>query len=122
MAAEPLGVADAQLAQHRGADAPPTLRPGQVLVLDNLKAHQGEQVRRAIEARGASLWFLPTYSPDLTPIAETFSKLKALLSRAAARTRPALTAAVRAALRAIGPSPRRTRAAGTPTAATLFPL
>jgi transposase len=79
----------------------PTLRPGQIVVLDNLKAHQGERVRAAIEARGAELWFLPAYSPDLSPIEEAFSKLKALLRRAAARTGEALTAAIRAALTAI---------------------
>jgi transposase len=85
----------------------PTLRPGQIVVLDNLKAHQGEPVRRAIEARGASVWFLPAYSPDLTPIEEAFSKLKALLRRAAARTRDALADAIRAALRAITPADAR---------------
>jgi transposase len=77
------------------------------VVLDNLKAHQGKRVRRAIEARGASLWFLPTYSPNLTPIEEAFSKLNVLLHRAAARTCEALTHAIRAAVRAITPQDAR---------------
>lgn len=81
----------------------PTLRPGQIVVLDNLTAHRGERVRQAIEAQGASVWFLPAYSPDLTPIEEAFSKFKALLRRAAARTREALADAIRAALAAITP-------------------
>ena len=79
----------------------PTLRPGQIVVLDNLSAHHGERARAAIEARGAELWFLPTYSPDLNPIEEAFSKLKELLRRAAARTHEALTEAIWAGLRAI---------------------
>ncbi len=81
----------------------PTLRPGQIVVLDNLSAHHGERARAAIEARGAELWFLPAYSPDLNPIEEAFSKLKALLRRAAARTHEALTDAIWAGLRAITP-------------------
>ena len=68
----------------------PSLSPGQVVVLDNLAAHKGERVRRLVEARGCELLFLPPYSPDLSPIEEAFSKLKALLRRAAARTRGAL--------------------------------
>jgi transposase len=82
----------------------PTLRPGQIVVLDNLRQHQGERTRAAIEARGAELWFLPGYSPDLTPIEEAFAKLKALLRTAAARTHEALAAAIWAALRAITPA------------------
>jgi hypothetical protein len=58
----------------------PTLRAGQiVVVMDNLSAHKTDRVRQLIEARGADLWFLPAYSPDLNPIEEAFSKLKALL-------------------------------------------
>ena len=72
----------------------PALRPGQVVVLDNLSAHKSERVRTLIEARGAELWYLPAYSPDLSPIEHAFSKLKALLRRAAARTREALEAAI----------------------------
>ena len=81
----------------------PTLRPGQVVVVDNLRAHHSERARAAIEARGASLRFLPAYSPDLTPIEEAFAELKHLLRRAAARTHEALVAAIWAALAAIVP-------------------
>ena len=82
----------------------PTLQPGQIVALDNLSAHQSARTRRAIEARGAELWFLPSYSPDLTPIAAAFSKLKALLRQAAARTAEVLAAAIWAALAAITPA------------------
>jgi transposase len=85
----------------------PTLRPGQIVVVDNLTAHRSERARAAIEARGASLWYLPAYSPDLTPIEEAFSKLKALLRRAQARTTEALSAAIWAALQAITPRDAR---------------
>ena len=85
----------------------PTLRPGQIVALDNLRQHQSERVRQAIEARGAELWFLPSYSPDLNPIEEAFSKVKALLRDAAARTHEALVAAIWAALRAITPADAR---------------
>ena len=63
----------------------PALKPGQVVVMDNLSAHKGSQVRELIEARGCELLFLPPYSPDLNPIEEAFSKMKALLRRAGAR-------------------------------------
>jgi len=72
----------------------PALRPGQIVVLDNLSVHQAEDVRRLIEARGCALRFLPAYSPDLTPIEEAFSKLKAGLRRLGARTRDALLDAI----------------------------
>ena len=91
---------DASVA-HRLA---PTLRPGQIVVADNLGAHHGERARAAIEARGAELWFLPSYSPDLTPIEAAFAKLKALLRRAEARCQEALVGAIRAALAAITPA------------------
>ena len=81
----------------------PTLQPGQIVVVDNLRAHHRERAQAAIEARGAELWFLPSYSPDLNPIEEAFSKLKHLLRRAAARTHEALAAAIWAALAAITP-------------------
>jgi transposase len=81
----------------------PTLRPGQIVVVDNLRQHHSERTRRVIEARGARLWFLPSYSPDLTPIEEAFAKVKTLLRRAAARTHEALAAALWAALDAITP-------------------
>ncbi len=85
----------------------PTLKPGQIVVLDNLRQHQGERTRELIEARGAELWFLPPYSPDLNPIEEAFAKLKALLRTAAARTHEALAAAIWAAFRAITPTDAR---------------
>jgi transposase len=64
----------------------PTLRPGDVVVMDNLSAHKRAGVRRAIEAAGCRLLYLPPYSPDLNPIEKAFSKLKALLRKAAQRT------------------------------------
>ena len=64
----------------------PTLRPGDIVVLDNLPAHKPAAVREAIEATGAQLRYLPPYSPDLNPIEMAFAKLKALLKKAAART------------------------------------
>jgi transposase len=81
----------------------PTLRPGQIVVMDNLSAHKTDRVRQLIEARGAELWFLPAYSPDLNPIEEAFSKIKALLKKAAARTREALVKAMGEALLAVTP-------------------
>ncbi len=63
----------------------PTLRPGEVVIMDNLPAHKGSEVRHAIEAAGAALRYLPPYSPDLNPIENVFSKLKAILRKAAAR-------------------------------------
>jgi transposase len=68
----------------------PSLRPGDVLVLDNLAAHKVAGVREAISAARASLLCLPPYSPDLNPIEQFFAKLKALLRKAATRTRDAL--------------------------------
>ena len=62
------------------------LSPGDVVILDNLPAHKGAAAREAIEAAGARLLFLPPYSPDFNPIENAFSKLKALLRKAAART------------------------------------
>lgn len=64
----------------------PTLRPGDIVVLDNLSSHKIEGVREAIEAAGAELRYLPPYSPDLNPIEQLFAKLKSLLRKAAART------------------------------------
>jgi transposase len=68
----------------------PELRPGDVVVLDNLSSHKGPAVRRAIEVAGASLLYLPPYSPDFNPIENAFAKLKALLRKAAERTVGAL--------------------------------
>jgi transposase len=79
----------------------PSLRAGQVVILDNLGAHRGEGVREMVEARGCSLLFLPPYSPDFSPIEEAFSKVKALLRKAACRTREALVEAMGRALDAV---------------------
>jgi transposase len=76
----------------------PRLRSGDVVVLDNLPAHKGERVRRAIEARGARLLFLPPYSPDLSPIEKAWSKVKAWLRTRAVRTALALGYAIGEAL------------------------
>ena len=64
----------------------PTLRPGDVVVMDNLGSHKGKAVRQAIRAAGAHLFFLPPYSPDLNPIEQVFAKLKTLLRKAAERS------------------------------------
>lgn len=64
----------------------PSLRPGQIVILDNLSIHLGPQVKEAIEARGCQLLFLPAYSPDFSPIEGAFSKLKAILRRVGAHT------------------------------------
>ena len=68
----------------------PSLRPGDIVVMDNLSCHKSPAVRAAIEAAGAELRFLPPYSPDFNPIENAFAKLKALLRKAATRTRDAL--------------------------------
>ena len=72
----------------------PTLRPGDLVIMDNLSSHKGKAVRQTIRSAGAKLIFLPKYSPDLNPIEQVFSKLKHLLRKAAARTLETLTAAV----------------------------
>ena len=72
----------------------PTLRPGDIVMMDNLGSHKGHAVRRAIRAAGAKLFFLPKYSPDLNPIEQFFAKLKHLLRKAAARSFDAVTAAI----------------------------
>lgn len=68
----------------------PTLRPGDIVIIDNLPAHKREEVREMIEAAGAELRYLPPYSPDLNPIEQAFAKLKAHLRKAKERTIPAL--------------------------------
>lgn len=85
----------------------PALTPGKVVLMDNLSAHKAEGVRRLIEGKGCQLWYLPSYSPDLSPIEEAFSKLKGLLRTAGARTREALEAAIAEALEAISTSDAR---------------
>jgi len=79
----------------------PTLRPGQIVVLDTLSVHKAERIRRALEARQCQLLFLPPYSPDFTPIEQAFSKLKAILRGLGARTTEALWEAMRVAVEAI---------------------
>ncbi len=64
----------------------PTLAPGDIVIMDNLGSHKGQLVRRAIQAAGARLFFLPPYSPDLNPIEQVFAKLKTLLRKADERT------------------------------------
>lgn len=81
----------------------PTLQPDQIVVADNLKVHYSDRARAAIEARGAQLWHLPPYSPDLNPIEEAFSKVKAFLRTAEPRTLDAHSTAIWAALRTIPP-------------------
>jgi len=76
----------------------PTLRPGQVVVLDNLGAHKAAAARRLVEGAGCRLLFLPPYSPDFNPIEEAWSKLKTALRTVAARTRDALDLAIHDAL------------------------
>jgi transposase len=85
----------------------PSLRPGQVVVMDNLSSHKAARVRELIEERGCELMYLPPYSPDLNPIEEAFAKLKALLQRAGARTREALIEAMGRVLEAVTASDAR---------------
>lgn len=72
----------------------PTLKPGDIVIMDNLGSHKVAGVRAAIEARGARLLYLPPYSPDLNPIEQAFAKLKALLRKTAARSLDALWSAL----------------------------
>ena len=82
----------------------PSLSPGQIVAMDQLSAHKSERVRELIEGAGCEVWYLPSYSPDLSPIEQAFSKLKELLRRAEARTQQALEAALAEALDAISSS------------------
>ena len=81
----------------------PTLRQGDIVTMDNLSSHKVTGIREAIEAAGAELRYLPSYSPDLNPIEQLFAKLKALLRKAAARTIDALIAAIADALTKVSP-------------------
>jgi transposase len=81
----------------------PTLRPGDIVILDNLAAHKSPAVRDAIEAVGASIRFLPPYSPDLNPIENAFAKLKALLRKAAALSVDQLWTAIAQAIDTFSP-------------------
>ena len=82
----------------------PALRPGDVVVMDNLAAHKVAGVTQAIRAVGASVMYLPPYSPDLNPIEQVFAKLKALLRKAEARTRDTLWDTIGALLDAFAPA------------------
>lgn len=82
----------------------PTLRPGDVVVLDNLAVHKQLEVRTAIEAAGARLRFLPPYSPDFNPIEQVFAKLKAFLRAARPRSFEAVNALIAIALPLFAPS------------------
>jgi transposase len=79
----------------------PSLEEGQVVVLDGLGAHRTEKVRELVEGQGADLVFLPSYSPDLNPIEEAFSKIKSIVRKVGARTREALEEAIAVALCAL---------------------
>jgi len=81
----------------------PTLRPGDIVVLDNLGSHKSKQVRRTIRTTGARLIFLPKYSPDLNPIEQAFAKLKSALRKAKARTVDAICAAIGEILKSFTP-------------------
>jgi transposase len=77
----------------------PTLQPGDIVIMDNLASHKVAGIRKAIEAAGATLRYLPPYSPDLNPIEQAIAKLKAILRTAAARTIGALIEAIADALK-----------------------
>jgi transposase len=79
----------------------PTLRPGDVVIMDNLSPHKGARVLELIGQAGAQVRFLPAYSPDLNPIEPMWSKVKAALRTAEARTQPALLGAIAASLEAV---------------------
>ncbi len=72
----------------------PELRPGDLVIMDNLSSHKVQGVRQAIEAAGAQLRYLPPYSPDMNPIEQVFAKLKTLLRKTAARTQESLWQAI----------------------------
>ncbi len=72
----------------------PTLRPGQIVVMDNLSAHKGDRVKELIEEQGCELLYLPPYSPDFNPIEEAFAKIKGIVRKAEARTRETLVEAI----------------------------
>ena len=81
----------------------PELKPGDTVIMDNLGSHKGPGVRAAIEAAGATLLYLPPYSPDFNPIEQAFAKLKALLRKAAERSVQGLWAAIGTAVSAFSP-------------------
>ena len=82
----------------------PTLKPGDIVIMDNLGSHKGPSVRKAIRRAGAKLLFLPPYSPDLNPIEQVFAKLKHLMRKAAERTQDATWKRIGVLLDAFTPS------------------
>ena len=82
----------------------PSLRPGQVVIMDRLNVHTGASIRASIEAAGCELRLLPAYSPDFNPIEQVFAKIKTHLRSAEARTFPALVRAIGTALDRITPA------------------
>ena len=95
----------------------PALKPGQLVLMDNLSSHKGERVRDLIEVRGCELLYLAPYSPGLNPIEQAFSKVKGILRKVEARTREALIEAMGQALSAVTVS--LTLVASLPTVATV---
>lgn len=89
---------------YAGKILAPTLRPGDIVVMDNLAPHKNPAVEEIIRAAGAEVWYLPPYSPDLNPIEQMWSKVKALLRKAAARTAETLVEAIGNALRSVSVS------------------
>jgi transposase len=85
----------------------PTLRPGQIVVLDNLSAHKRARLEGLLAAKQCKRWFLPAYSPDLAPIELACAKIKLAVRRAAARTKEALEAAIAQALASVTPADAR---------------
>jgi len=82
----------------------PTLREGDIVIMDNLGSHKGKAVRQLVRSAGAKLFFLPKYSPDLNPIEQLFAKLKHLMRKANARTADAICAATGEILTAFSPA------------------
>ena len=85
----------------------PSLRPGRIVVMDNLGAQRPKRIRELIEQRGCELLYLPSYSPDYNPIEEAFAKIKNLLRKASARSKEALVEAIGAALSAVSAADAR---------------
>ena len=90
----------------------PTLKPNDIVILDNLGSHKGKAVRKAVKAAGARLLFLPKYSPDLNPIEQVFAKIKGFVRKAAPRTLDTISHAIAQALAAIKPAECKNYLAG----------
>jgi len=103
----------------------PTLRPGDIVVMDNLGSHKSKAVRQAIRAAGAKLFFLPKYSPDLNPIEQFFAKLKHWLRRAQSRSADAVYHTISQILKTVTPTECKNyfaNAGYNPTSPNLIPL